>query len=1233
MSYEEKSDWFYIEPNNRVTCGRLRNVGGDINNDLTINYENSKITVRVNWSAKLTRYNSAGNRADTNVVPKRVILWRLIGNLDEHVNPSDPSNVTRWKCVKVFNRAVDNTVVSTWLDTLPVVDDQSTRDTYFQILKCRRALYYKVEYISEYMHGFSCPLFVYADGCSVVALSTHRQIFANKPYDDCEQVWRYINSDNDVPFVRIVVDPLEHRATFITEMSYLAKRKVVWATRADGKIFCLDYYTGNLINSIDALGVYGKPLFAVALNPITCELLYAANRTIYRVWASENGVLINERVNYVNPQLDSSNILSGWEGEEDGSNRTFTAQTGAVCTVSTVNSSIARFYVIYQNEKVAVVPIDTSVGISKISDSGVMDIGRMHFGCSAKTRANQYNVYGITNAIDQAVWVNGHTPLDYCYEVNRNLDGRGVKISGLCEKYYVNRSMSQSQAERRAQTLLGFTDANLQVERYRTTNSLLASALRGETVPMPNYAVCYRDPDNDVHVNVYRESCVVQNVHPDSWRQYWKIMSHNGQWGQIGCKFGLPSNGNEFRGRNSAQLGEYNRKHVDRSKGYIFNGSEFMPAIHQTISGRIEPNPEPLSATVLQDIGFVYGCSIDDNFGGCNNFHFSNGQIESDIAEDNYEHDYRPDIRARSASGTSDTFAKTLFHPFTSNNDETRSGWWGTCPKPNTLSGDIAPSDHWVIKPYKDRDTSIPQSSWDVPMSQLGIGASLPDTGYLKGNNIGINNQIKDDYYIYQVDYQEDTLHKIIIDNGASAQVGIEPLLMSMASGYNDFTFGTFKYVTSGDVVSASRPTHVIADDFNCVWVICSNSIYRIYPSTLSGVYYPAAEYPTESYYDELGYIYDQSLYNSTNNMPYFLYGQYNGNFIDVEFGLICKWRELPSGKPVPFVTFSDARKYDLDNPIYWAEDNNAVKLFPKLNDSNKFYYARQEDSNIDVAGQKYCYKLRVVENKINGDDGVFGNEDAHVTYNEYNSDNLGMHAYVALGETSVYEITHPAYKTPSVSLRIIDSVHTNPVLCDDPDPECDDSGLECSAKWSKIIYENDEALVMPSTTNPEDIIALAVRGYDNLATKHLLEFTDIENFVVGKSFLVAEGTESSTPITYKSAQNISDDAIDGSLTMWLPNDIFWKIPNVYGGDIPVNAERSIVESRIAGDTKQVKGGIEVGVNVYEIATEEEKTAIYADQVNDIFLYERWSEPAYCINGVIPGMYGYENVIEKMWGC
>ena len=1258
MAYEEKCNWFRTEPTNRVTCGRLRNVGGDSNSDFS--YRNGKITIRVNWSPTLKRYDASGKVITQTAVPKRVVIWRLIGKLREYVNPNDPANAKRWVCAKIIDRDERGNIETTYVDTLPSVEDQETITTYYQILKCRRALYYKVEYIDEYMSGFTCPLFVYASGRSVIALSTCRQVIANKPYNDCEEVWSFTAPCEDdpktntktkqVPFVRVVVDPLERRQTFINGGGYVSKRKVVWATRADGKIFCFDYYTGNKIADIQAKDSGGQPIFAVALNPVTGELLYTANRKLYMVSVTENGRLENKELISTDGK-PAGQLLREWEGFDDKSRRYCTAATGAVCTVSPDNKRHVRFYVIYQNERVAAIPIDCSSSTSRVASKTFRDIGRTHFGCSAKTRKNQYNVYGITNAIDQAVWVNGHTPLDYCYEANKNVDGRKVQITGICKKHYVNKNYTNAQARERAQILLGLKDNDLKLARFEAANNLLASALQGKSVPMPNYALCYRDPDNDVHKYVYKESCEIQNAHPSTWESYWNIMSKNGQWGSIGCKFGLDSNVAGFdKAPDSTTLGQRNRAHVDNKKGYKFTSAKFMPKIHQTITGKKENVSDAKNAAVLQDIGFIYGCSVNDDFtsggnnafGCCMNYNFSNGQIESEVAENSYANDYRPDIRKACKDGTDKQGAREkafeYFHPFTTTDKNKRNGWWGTCPKSNKLSGDKDPSDHWVYKPYLDKDGSVPQESWDVPMSQLGIGASLPENGKLTGNKIGINGSIKDSYYIYQVDYQENTLHKILIDNGKDARVGKTPLLSALASGGNELTLGSF-YWSKDNNSGVSKPTHVIADDFNCVWVIGVNSIYRFYPSALSGMKYPAAVYQTEASEDSDGYLYEQGLYNNYNkNAEYFMYGQHGGNFIDSEYSIIKMWSLSPDTKP-SIMSMQDARAYCLSNYVYWSGTTDYVRPFHRLNDGNKWYYAIQNNSDSGggggTAGWTYCHRLSVVDFKINGDDPVFGNTDSHITYNEYNSDNLGIHALVAIGEVSTFEITRPAYKYPTTTLRIVDGKHSNPNRCDNPDPECDASGEQCSAKWSSIVYEDSSGKVMDEDKSPTTTVSLAVRAYDDLSTKHALEYTDIENFDVASAVLLANGSEARETISYPTPVSVRDDATSGSYSYWLPDKIFWKYPNILGGNISLSAARISVEQRQneSGEPKTVSGQLVVGSNVYQVATKANKTTVNADNTNDIFLYERWSEPAYCINGLNPGMYGYDDVLSGMWNC
>ena len=1242
MAYEEKCNWFRTEPTNRVTCGRLRNVGGDPNSDFS--YQNGKITIRINWSPTLKRYDASGKIVTQSAVPKRVIIWRLIGKLREYVNPNDPANASRWVCAKIIDRDASGKIATTYLDTLPSVDDNETISTYYEILKCRRALYYKVEYIDEYMSGFNCPLFVYADGRSVVALSTCRQVIANKPYNDCEQVWRFVapyeqdektkEMTKQVPFVRIVVDPLERRKTFVGGGSYVSKRKVVWATRADGKIFCFDYYTGNKISEMRGKDTGGNPIFAVTLNPVTGELLYAANRKIYSVSVTENGRLVNQELNGTNGK-PAGQILKAWTGFGDKSRRYCTAATGAVCTVSPANEAHVRLYVIYQNERVAVIPIDCSSSTSRIASKDFRDIGRTHFGCSAKTRKNQYNVYGITNAIDQAVWVNGHTPLDYCYEANKDADGRKIKITGVCEKQYVNKKYTDAQARKRAQELLGFRDSDLNVARFKTANNLLASALQGKSVPMPNYAICYRDPNNEVHKHVYHEGCEVQGAHPgNEWERYWDIMSHNGQWAEIGCKFGLDSNTMGFGGTpDSAALGAVNRAHIDKKKGYKYTSVKYMPKIHQTITGKKEVIADPKDAPILQDIGFIYGCSINDKFlsgdsavfGSCQNYNFSNGQIESEVAGDNYAKDYRPPIRTACKDGKNKQSASdkafTYFHPFTAANKHKRGGWWGTCPKANTLKGDKTPSDHWVYKPYLDKDKSVPQSTWEVPMSQLGIGTSLPTNGSLNGNKIGV----KDTYYIYQVDYQENTLHKILIDTGASTRSGTAPLLSASTSGNNELTLGSFYWwQKSTDKSGASKPTHVIVDDFNCVWVIGVNSVYRFYPSTLSAMKYPAAVYQTEVVKDSDGYLYDQGLYNNINkNGAYFMYGQHGGNFIDAEYSIIQRWSLSPNSKP-SVMTLSDARAYSLSHSVYWTGTNDYVRPFHRLNDGNKWYYAIQNNGDSGggsgTAGWSYCHRLRVVDFKSNGDDKVFGNTDAHITYNEYNSDNLGIHALVALGGVSVYEITHPAYKYPTTTLRISDGAHKNPNPCDD------------SKQWSDIVYEDSSRKILKQGTSLKTTVAVAVRAYDDLSTKHTLEYTDIENFDIASAVLLARGSEARTAVSYPSRVSVKDDAVSGSYSYWLPNKIFWQDPNILGGNISLSAARGTITD-IQTTEKVVSGQLVVGSNVYQVATKTNKATVYANETNNVFLFERWSEPAYCINGLNPGMYGYDEVLSGMWNC
>jgi len=1252
MAYEEKCNWFRTEPTNRVTCGRLRNVGGDPNSDFS--YRNGKITIRINWSPTLNRYDAKGKIVSQSEAPKRVIIWRLIGKLGEYVNPNDPANANRWVCAKIINRDSQRKIATTYVDTLPSVEDEETIVTYYDILKCRRALYYKVEYIDEYMSGFTCPLFVYADGRSVVALSTCRQVIANKPYNDCESVWKFTapveldsktgEYNKQIPFVRIVVDPLERRKTFIGNGEYISKQKVVWAIRADGRIFCLDYYTGKRINDVQAKGAGGNPIFAVALNPVTCELLYTANRKVYSVTVTKNGILKNEELKGIDGK-NGGQILDAWT--DVPGNRYFTAATGAVCTVSPSNQAHVRFYIVYKNERVAIVPIDCSSGTSRIAERTIGNIDRRHFGCSDKTRKNQYNIYGIVNAIDQAVWVNGHTPLDYCYNIKKTINTQKVKISGVCKKHYVNSKYSKSQSRKKAQELLGFSDNDLKSKKYATANNILASALQGNKVPMPDYALSYRASDNSYHEKVYSDACVEQGLNVDDQLKNYRIMCNNNQWGEIGCKFGLNSKGVGFGGNNIAELGSSNKYHINKKVGYKF--SSYMPKIHQTISGEIKKINESSDAPILQDIGFIYGCSLNDGFtknsnstfGCCQNYNFSNGQIESEIANNNYGKDYRPPIRTACKDGkdkqaAADKALSEFFHPFTTNDENRRGGWWGTCPKPNTSSGDKDPSDHWVYKPYLDKNKSVPQASWDVPMSQLGIGVSLPDNGSLIGNKIGINGKIKDSYYIYQVNYQENTLHKILIDNGTNARSGTAPLLSAQPSGNNELTLGSFYWHQANvNTSGVSKPTHVIVDDFNCVWVIGVNSIYRFYPSELSAMKYPAAVYQTEISKDNDGYLYDQGLYNNNNiNAAYFMYGQHGGNFIDSEYAMIQMWSQSPNSKP-QVMTFSDARAYSLSHPLYWYGSNDYVRPFHKLNDNNKWYYALQDNYEAGggggTAGWSYCHRLRVVDFKINGDDKVFGNTDTHVTYNEYNSDNLGIHALIAQGEVSMCEITHPAYRQPRATLRITGGSHTNPNECDNLEYNCDSTEKMCISGWGDIVYEDADQNILSSDVSLSSTVSLAVRGYDDLKTEHTIEYTDIENYDVASAALFAAGSESHNEfLKYSTSVVETNDATSGSYSLWLPDIIFWKDPNVLGGYISLSASRNDITQT---SEKTVSGQLICKGNVYQIAEYTNETVVPAENINSIFLFERWSEPAYCINGLNPGMYGYDDVLNDMWNC
>lgn len=238
------------------------------------------------------------------------------------------------------------------------------------IFNAKRRIFYKIEGISNNISFNSLPFICLSHTNGVECKSTITQVRNNTLYYEGDTVWFNTSISN---IERVAVDPVY---TIGTNRKYN-----VWATSGVNKrVYLLNGETGALIRSYTPT-ITVNYISALRIDPDTGDAIVACdNKKMLR--ANVNNTTITDL----------------------GASKEIVSNTNNVGLTITKENNQHFAYVINNYDTISKVGLDTNVNIN---------YPKTLFGETATTLNNLPNILGITNGSDNAVWVNGHVPLNY----------------------------------------------------------------------------------------------------------------------------------------------------------------------------------------------------------------------------------------------------------------------------------------------------------------------------------------------------------------------------------------------------------------------------------------------------------------------------------------------------------------------------------------------------------------------------------------------------------------------------------------------------------------------------------------------------------------------------------------------------------------------------------------------------------------------------------------------------
>lgn len=719
---------------------------------------------------------------------------------------------------------------------------------------------------------------------------------------------------------------------------------------------------------------------------------------------------------------------------------------------------------------------------------------------------------------------------------------------------------------------------------------------------------------------------------------------------------------------------EFN-KSLLASKGQFHDSYEYAAKFHCWTSDTIGFDIKKSSYSVLQDIGFIYG------FGGAEKVSNANPPTNNSSIRGKLLPTENPPFNTKELSFPSEkpkweedsnnqntrlSSAGIFYKPFTSAcNSDVRYGWIGTAiyydnaeekkPISTIISdaelreyfeySDTAQSDRYIRKPYlghddkrnynpKDKEAGIyskpPKTTRPVP-SQFGIGVSLPSAGKL----VDIMDS-SSDYTIYQCNAIEDHVN---ILNCKHTSKGLE-----LGCNINEYIETT-----------SAHPHHVICDDANTVWVITPKSVERYYPSFYKGIkeitkltttYAFASGFARYKNIDYSSDIYSEQTFKDTSAVNNFI-GKHSGNSYCTEFYLLSANQNCNTIQGTSLDTINEGDAYR--KLIELTNGGKDVLSFtiPRFNAENG--KASERDNKEEYNPQKTdAYQ--------------------YTDSNEYNEDNLGIAAIRALGMVAVEDICRPELMECEGHIKVYEIKEHNKTS------GCDNEG---SVNIFSTSLYNTEPLITSGTDNKpiknkitSDSVDydnwrchLSGHSYDDMQVWHRIVFDNLDGFILKNIEIMASGNMVGPPEQSETIERVSNGYSTNTLFFtnkenviqtsgdktWKYNsnlggiEVFgkdiriqtishmntnylWTEPNVRGGNIDLG---KAVQPNY-GPQKEVWARLILSFDVYDIPNIDniiDPPNFPTKESNILYVYERWSKPDFCGNGL-----GDLESVDNYWG-
>lgn len=1152
-----------------------------------------------------------------NVDPKEIVdvrLYRAIGEFGRYTNSRAETTQVKYEMIASWSTS-DVTSYSDDLSDMHLngVDESAYLEYATDILNVRRPIYYKIECVAKSASNGMCPMIFVCDGNHVAALSTKAQVIKDRFYGEADCVWASGFSgdpvDSDEVYVRISVDLCERRSD--------NRHRRVWATTNRGRVTCFDYWSGSVF--FEYAEINKLPIYSMALNPIVGELLYHnGSRQLVSISYDEASASFN-RVSYGSlfPEFSISDYARSTVGAVctyEPTTANGSGEAGVVTPGASLPNHSVFFYSIVGNEIVAKIDV-TNKRLASV-------LPRTHFGCAANTMPNQNNVYGISNGVGQAVWVNGHTPVHlYEHYVVDNGVKRRYRSKGLCRDYYAE---------------------------YRNW------------IDEPNEVIIYGDPDaskNSKQYKLYKAALKEAGKKTDSWQAGTKLTS----W----CRLGAVDDSVKL-GTNAKTRADY--KAAFQAQHYKAYEMEWMDA-HQEIETTVLTSLCSTDVPILQDIGYVYGCTSGVNYD------VSNGQIEE------LGTNYREHIR-----GGANPF--DYFSPITLPVSGRGVGsFWG-----ESMQG----VDGSVEKPYLSASwMQYPTLNTRPPSSQLGIAAAIPLSGSLSSEPHVVWQTNGQEDFVAKLDYNafsyEMDVKPVPVYRFSYKQAGVENMYVARELERNNLAAGLdwryyrtefYAYRTSAiDTVPVYRyfgPTHLFTTnssspsgyvsegiEFYAYASAAENTapVYRFKSKTTSGHFLTINEAEKNNALSALSasWAYDGIAFHAYKQPA----GSYSLSFPD-----------YPSVSAfVDDDKIDSISKYDESRPTHIAvDDTNSIWVFGrgpavsgvykiKRNPLNDVYpcglsavytsdvklFGNANNNTSDVVEKALLCKYALSGYSAVSGGATFSHADAvsYLSAHEF-PDEMTSLAYVynkgaavKRDHTGKYTkaVTGPVYRyqnpvptsvdyeynsnnTGIASVFTMGCVDLDPDYCH-PEPTPPSGVLvisEVRQGTNTVCDEIDD----PDFWNDKSFVSvnrLSGAGYDDLTTTHVLSSVSMGSYeLVGTWWNYTDETE---PVS--SFERHVGDSLSYLDALWFEDPVYhWKTPNVLG--TPLGSVTSAVNP-LRQRQHYVHAGVITYKNVYEYS--EELVLGYTNHyigMNTVDVYERWPTPVVCAGGERCG------ASEDFWG-